>query len=255
MRTMLKSKPISLLLLIPACLVLLLLAGCPSGTPDDQQQDEPEPNGVETVSETPGVSPVIGDPATLEPEEAESEPRDAEAVDDEANEVDDETSHAPVTGYQPTEEEPFAPPADDAAGVENAPDNELSFIVSLKGTGDQVPLEDGASVAAEDSLYVQCSVVNSTEETVEFSFITGQKLDIFITGPGGTLAYQWSQDRRFAQVHSMFFLESGDIWSHELTVPMGAGGIEPGTYNFKIVLTGLPELEVNVSDVVIAALT
>jgi hypothetical protein len=169
------------------------------------------------------------------------------------NEYGNQILHGPVTGFQPTEEQPLAPSAPDAKGVENAPEGQLSLVVSLTGTSEPVQLEDGITVTVDDEIKVQCSMVNKTDEAITFSFLTGQKLDIIATTQDGEQAYKWSQDRRFAQVHNVYFLEAGDIWSHELTIPIGDNGLQPGTYNMEVIVTGSPELIVSASDVVILA--
>jgi hypothetical protein len=193
-----------LLLLIAA--VMIIITGCPGNSGDDRDEDDTtEETGITDdhphdtiVSSQPGVDDSIEDVV-----DAGNNGNSGESEDEEAVEDDDNTSGGgPVTGFQPTDEEPLAPPAEDALGVDDAQDGELSLKVSLSGTGDPIRLQDDITVPVDDRLEVQCSIVNMTGEPVEFSFITGQKLDILVSDSQGVPVYQWSENRRFAQILS-----------------------------------------------------
>ncbi len=237
------------ILLILIAAILIFITGCPGNSGGDEDEDgtsretgitddHPGDNSDLNNSSQPGVDDSMEDVVEVGRDGSNSESEDDEAVED-----DDNTSGGgPVTGFQPTENEPLAPPAEDALGVDDAQDGELSLKVSLSGTGDQTGLQDDITVPVDDRLDVQCSIVNMTGEPVEFSFITGQKLDILVSDSRGVPVYQWSENRRFAQILSTILLEHGEIWSHELTIPIGDDGLAPGVYLFQVKVTGLPEL-------------
>lgn len=236
-----------LLLLIAA--ILIFNTGCPGNSADDQDEDDtteetgitddnPRDNSDLNNSSQPGVDDSMEDVVDAGRDGSNSESEDEEAVED----SDDTPGGGPVTGFQPTEDQPLAPPAEDALGVDDALDGELSLKVSLSGTGDLIRLQDDVTVPVDDKLDVQCSIVNMTGEPVEFSFITGQKLDILVSDPTGATVYQWSDNRRFAQILSTILLDPGEIWSHELTIPIGDDSLAPGVYSFEVKVTGLPEL-------------
>jgi hypothetical protein len=224
------------ILLIIGGLLIMILSGCPESA-DNQSQNDDNRNGNDIAADTSNESGSETESGSTSEEE----------------DINSRILHGPVTGYQPTQDEPFAPGAPDAAGVENVPDGQLALVASLKGTGDMVPLVDGTEVTAGDSVSVQCSIVNNTDAAVEFSYVTSQKLDIFITDQDGNQVWKWSRDTRFAQVLGDQFVEAGEVWSHELTIPVGESGILPGTYGIEVVLTGLPELKVSASNVMISA--
>ncbi len=233
------------LLLIAA--IMIFIIGCPGNSGDDQDGDDTtEETGITddhpgdtsdlNNSSQPGVDDSmegVGDAGS------NGESEEAEEDDDNG---DNTSGGGPVTGFQPTEDQPLAPPAEDALGVDDAQDGELTFKVSLAGTGDPIRLQDDITVPVDEKLDVQCSIVNMTGETVEFSFITGQKLDILVSDATGATVYRWSANRRFAQILSTILLEPGEIWSHELTIPIGDDGLAPGVYSFHVKVTGLPEL-------------
>lgn len=236
------TNPWVLLLLITA--IMIFSTGCPGNSSDDDRDgdDTTEETGItdDHLRDTLDSSQSGVDDSMEDVVEAGS---NGELEDEEADDDGDNTSGGgPVTGFQPTENEPLAPPAEDAQGVDDAQDGELSLKVSLAGTGDPIRLQDDITVPVDEKLDVQCSIVNMTGETVEFSFITGQKLDILVSDSTGVPVYQWSENRRFAQVLSTILLEPGEIWSHELTIPIGDDGLAPGVYSFHVKVTGLPEL-------------
>ncbi|MCX6646889.1 MAG: BsuPI-related putative proteinase inhibitor [bacterium] len=239
------------ILLIIGGLLIMILSGCPQSG-NGQPQNDNNRNGNDIIAS--GASDESGSQGDFENETVSESGSETESGStDKEEDNNSQILHGPVTGYQPTQDEPFAPGAPDASGVENVPPGQLALVASLSGTGDMVPLIDSAEVTAGDSVLVQCSIVNNTDAVVEFSYITSQKFDIFVTDRNGEQVYKWSQNTRFAQVLGDQFVEAGDVWSHELTIPIGENGISPGTYGIEVVLTGLPELRVSASNVIIIA--
>jgi hypothetical protein len=154
--------------------------------------------------------------------------------------------------FVPSQEQPLAPPAHEAAGVEEIAPGEVGMAVSMLDiTGGYVPVTNDASITAVNEIKVQISIVNKTEETREFVFPTGQKLDIAFSDISGNVVYQWSAGKRFATVVNSLALEAGDTWSHELTVLLGTGDekLAPGKYMVTVMLTGTPPMSYLASNV------
>ena len=151
-----------------------------------------------------------------------------------------------------TEKQALLPPAEPAEGAGNAPAGELSLVISVSGLDDPIELKDGMTVRVDKSLYLQCTIVNSTQENISFTFATSQKLEATFADAQGNVVFRWSQDRRFAQVVSSIELSPNQQWSHEITIPIGEKGLAPGTYSVTVELAGIPPLETSVSSVTIA---
>lgn len=185
---------------------------------------------------------------------AEDVPMDEPTKEGESEAVDESDDAADSEESSPTQDQPLAEPAQPAEGSEDLPEGETGLAVSLSGAEGPVALTDGITVLASDALHVQCTVANRTDETMVFSFTTSQKLDVVFTDAEGNTVYQWSKDRRFAQVVNALELEAGDAWSHELTVPVGTeeNQLPPGAYSLLVTLTGEPAMTIEASEVVIA---
>ncbi len=220
-------------------MILLMLAffiiaatGCPA--PESADDDNETANGVEVDQDTDatnglGASDDAGQGSGSEPEVIEGDNEE----------------------FVPTVEEPLAPPADQAVGVEDVEPGQLALICSLDGIGDPVTLEDGISVGAIDSLLLQVSIVNTMDDVQTIMFATSQKLDLFISDQDDNAIFKWSEGVRFANVLNSIELNPGDVWAHELTIPIGleSGKVPPGTYNMAVLVTGEPALALNVSDI------
>ncbi len=241
-----------LILVFAVVIGMILLVGCPGEKPAGDEDNES--NGGEAVMDK---GEQVGDEGAVEMEAdgtdmaGEDEEREAEAEDNggEQGEPEEEEEEK----FTPTQEEPLAPPADAAVGTPDVPPGDLALVVSLKGRGDPVPLDEGAVVEVANSLDVQCTVVNNTLDTVEITFANAQKLDVMVTDSEGNLVYRWSDGRRFAQVVNTLELTSGEYWAHEITIPIGEGDrmLPEGNYVFTVLLTGDPMLTATASDVLI----
>jgi len=239
---------------IPGSIILLLgifciftALGCGGDQGDNGDEPSGDGNGVGQVRQTDQGSEVA-------PGEAGGEEIDHGATAEGDTEVPQEDSDTTEDEFVPTEEQPLAPPAQPAAGVDDVEEGELALIASISGTGDPVPLREGVTIMVGDEMDLQVTLANRTAEQTVISFITSQKLDVFISDKDGNQVYQWSKNQRFAQVLSTLELAPGENWSHEITIPVGEGDNEvpPGIYDIAIILVGQPPLSYTLSDLVIA---
>lgn len=175
--------------------------------------------------------------------------REAEGENGENGESEELLLREPFT---PTQEDPLAPPAHPAEGVDNLPPGEVGLAVSMLDvhTGPKA-LAEGITIHTSDGLLVQFSIVNNTDETIEIVFPTSQKVDILFSDTAGNTIYRWSENRRFLQVLGSITLDADKSWSHELTVPIGSGAYElpEGTYIVNAMVTGTPSMSFTVSGV------
>ncbi|HDS30464.1 MAG TPA: hypothetical protein ENN67_05400 [Firmicutes bacterium] len=227
---MIKSSiTVSLITVLLAILMIIALTGCPG------QQSEEDENGSGQTAQTDS-----DENANM----AEGTRMNGDGIDSREPPPDDR--------FQPTQEQPLAPPAREAAGVESIPQGELGMAVSmLDYARGLLAVGKDVSVFVGTEIKVQVTVVNNTDEAREFVFPTSQKLDIHFSDPQGNAVYQWSAGKRFATVVNSLTLEAGDRWSHELTVPVGSGSekLAPGTYIVNVMLTGTPPISFMASNV------
>lgn len=221
--------------------------------PDDSA---PEIIGDAESTDEDEVADDTDEESTEDTDEEPTEDTDHEAAEDTDHETADNTADEDEEGdeedregeddeeFEPTQEQPLAPPAQEAVGVNEVGPDQISVVVSASGTGDPVPLEDDTTIVVGDSLNVQISIVNTMEDSVTINFPTSQKLDLAITDEEGDVNYRWSDGKRFAQVVNELELTSGEVWSHELTIPIGEGPgmVPPGSYTVGVFVTGEPPL-------------
>jgi len=207
------------------------LIGDAESTDEDEAADDADEELSEDKADeeaTEDTDEEVAEDAPDEDEEGDEENREGEGDDE----------------FEPTQEQPLAPPAQEAVGVNEVGPGQISVVVSASGTGDPVPLEDDTTIVVGDSLDLQISIVNTMEDSVTINFPTSQKLDLAITNEEGDVNYRWSDGKRFAQVVNDLELTSGEVWSHELTVPIGEGPgmVPPGSYTVGVFVTGEPPL-------------
>jgi len=205
------------------------------GDAESTDEDEAADDADEELSEDKADEEATED---TDDEAAEDAPDEDEEGDEENREGEEDDE------FEPTQEQPLAPPAQEAVGVNEVGPDQISVVVSASGTGDPVPLEDDTTIVVGDSLNVQISIVNTMEDSVTINFPTSQKLDLAITDEEGDVNYRWSDGKRFAQVVNELELTSGEVWSHELTIPIGEGPgmVPPGSYTVGVFVTGEPPL-------------
>ena len=232
---------------LAACLIIAF-SSCTGGKPAekrpaDRNQETSAPDEGDQAKE----GGLEGQESVMEDEGVVKEGSEQEGEDEKAREG------AAEEKFVPTQERPLAPPTEPAAGAESLPAGKLGFAVSLSGLEPSQPLADGVEVPVADKLLIRCTVANKTEETISISFITAQKLDVVFEDIEGNTVYKWSRDKRFAQVVDTLELDAGRLWSHELSVDIGEGEfkLSPGTYTVRVMVTGVPSLEVEAADVVI----
>jgi len=255
MRVKVNGAVIILMMLILAAMAIAL-TGCPAETPDEAENGDENAAIVQGDTETeeirePQASEEITQPEgeeemeTTDETEAVEESGDSEDIEDATDEDEEaDEEEGDDDEFEPTQEEPLAPPAQEAVGVSEVEPGNLSLVMSANGVSDPVPLEDDTTIQVDDALDIQVSIVNTLEDTVTINFMTSQKLDVSLIDENGDSVYRWSQGRRFAQIVNSLELTSGEVWSHEVTVPIGEGPgmVPPGIYSVTVMITGQPSL-------------
>ena len=224
--------------ILAASLIFIITVSSCTNTRGPKNPPNQKPEAVE--------NPQSETPKEIKPETNPPEETQESGQDESGNE---EIGHAEK--FVPTQEKPLAPPAQPAKGAENMPPGELGVAASIEGARGKIPMRDGAVVQVSNEIWVQCTIANKTQDTVEIVFANSQKLDIIFLDSGGNEVYRWSKNRRFAQVLDTLTLEPGKTWNHELTIPIGSESefLKPGTYEMVVVVTGNPRLEARAKDV------
>ena len=222
-------------------LIIAFFAGCTNGGKTDDSGKSIDTSAREEAGESEasavkeGGATEIGEPANV---------TNAEEELDEKGEEEE---------FVATMDKPTQDPAPPAVGYEEAPAGMVSIVSSLQGVGEPVKLNDNATVIGKDKIEVQVTVVNNTDESVSYVFATSQKLDIIAADDEGNEVYRWSKGLRFANVLNTLDLGPGKHFAHEVTLNLeGEDRVLPiGTWDFKIMLTGTPALEMSARDVTI----
>jgi len=152
--------------------------------------------------------------------------------------------------FTPTEERPLAPPAPDAVGIDSVPDGEYALVVSVGGLAPPEPISDNMSLDVRNGLDFQLSIVNNMDHRLVIGFRTTRKVDIVFTDTENGSVYFWPTTREYRDYPHELSVDVSDVWSHELTALFGAeeNRVPPGTYDVEVIITGNPELKVEVSE-------
>jgi len=234
MSTSISRKNSLLVILVLLTLSVLLLSGCTGKAGDNKTADGEDVNPED-----------IAKPASEVPQsELELAPSDQ-------GEYTEDSTMNGGEDFTPTQDQPLAGSAGQAAGVENAPAGEVSLVVSFDSGSGPIPSNDGMTISANEDITAQVTVVNKTEVATSIVFPTSQKIEIIISDTYGKSLWRWSEGMRFAQVISSIVLEPDQFWSHEITIRKEtlANVVLPGIYNIKVVITGSPEMEEEITGV------
>lgn len=94
-----------------------------------------------------------------------------------------------------------------------------------------------------ESVQINITLKNNTDEEKNFEFSSGQKYEIIITDPNGAEVYKYSKGRMFTQALQYLKLPSGEsqTWQETWDKKSAGNKIEAGEYTVKVLLTGKAE--------------
>ena len=87
-------------------------------------------------------------------------------------------------------------------------------------------------------------IKNNGKRSYTLSFPDSQRFDLAITATDGSLVYLWSEDKDFVQKEGTSFVNSGEslAFSEFLSLDTLKAKVQPGTYNFQMILANYPEV-------------
>lgn len=94
-----------------------------------------------------------------------------------------------------------------------------------------------------ESVQINITLKNNTNEEKNFEFSSGQKYEIIITDPNGAEVYKYSKGRMFTQALQYLTLPPGESQTWQETWDKKSAGkkVEAGEYTVTVLLTGKAE--------------
>jgi Intracellular proteinase inhibitor len=94
-----------------------------------------------------------------------------------------------------------------------------------------------------ESVQINITLKNNTDEEKNFEFTSGQKYEIIITDPNGAEVYKYSKGRMFTQALQYLKLSSGEsqTWQETWDKKSAGNKIKAGEYTVTVLLTGKAE--------------
>jgi hypothetical protein len=94
-----------------------------------------------------------------------------------------------------------------------------------------------------ESVQINITLKNNTDEEKNFEFSSGQKYEIIITDPNGAEVYKYSKGRMFTQALQYLKLPPGEsqTWQETWDKKSAGNKIAAGDYTVTVLLTGKAE--------------